>query len=92
MIIRILGRGQYDVADARLDALNVLDARLQTAVESDDQEAFSAALRALTGAVREFGTPVAEDVLVASELVLPGEDSDLAQVRTLLSDEGLIPG
>ena len=35
MIIRILGEGQYDVADHALDRLNELDATLEAAVEID---------------------------------------------------------
>lgn len=92
MIVRILGEGQYDVADDQIDELNVLDDRLMSAVESDDEAAFSRALHALLGAVRRPGSPVAENALVASELVLPDADTDLALVRSLLSDEGLIPG
>ncbi|GAA3857393.1 PspA-associated protein PspAA [Amycolatopsis tucumanensis] len=92
MIIRILGQGQYDVADTRIDELNTLDTRLQTAVDAGDTEAFTAALQALVGTVRGLGVRLPDDTLVASELVLPGEDSDLEQVRALLTDEGLIPG
>ncbi|MGW5723405.1 PspA-associated protein PspAA [Amycolatopsis sp. NPDC003865] len=92
MIIRILGEGQYDVADDRIDDLNALDARLLTAVESGDAEAFVPTLTDLLAAVRELGAPLAEDALVASELVLPSADSNLAEVRALLSDDGLIPG
>lgn len=92
MIIRILGEGQYDVPDARIDELNALDSRLEAAVGSGDTTAFTAALQALIGAVRALGARLPADTLVASELVLPAEDSDLEQVRALLSDEGLIPG
>jgi len=92
MIIRILGEGQYDLADDRVDELNVADARLEAAVVAGDTEAFTAALHALIGAVRTLGARLPDSALVASELVLPAEDSDLEHVRALLSDEGLIPG
>ena len=92
MIIRILGEGQYDVAAADIDALNRLDTRLLDAVESNDTTAFTPLLEELLGAVRRLGTPLADDALVASELVLPAADSDLPQVEALLSDDGLIPG
>ncbi|TNC24143.1 PspA-associated protein PspAA [Amycolatopsis alkalitolerans] len=92
MIIRILGQGQYDVAEDRIEELNTLDTELQVAVDAGDTAAFATALRALTGAVRKLGAQLPEDSLVASELVLPGEDSSLEHVRALLSDEGLIPG
>ncbi|WP_020658919.1 PspA-associated protein PspAA [Amycolatopsis benzoatilytica] len=92
MIIRILGQGQYDVAAAGVDRLNELDARLQDAAESGDAAGFAAALRTLVAEVRNVGEQLPEDALVVSDLLLPAEDSDLEQVRALLSDEGLIPG
>jgi hypothetical protein len=91
MIVRILGEGQYDLADAKLAELNTLDDRLLAAVEADDTAAFAPALSALLDSVRRLGSPVAEDALVGSDLVLPDADADLADVRSLLSDEGLIP-
>jgi len=92
MIIRILGEGQFDVAEHTVEALNGVDARLQAAVESGDDAAFHAALAEILQLVREVGDRVADDYLGASELVLPGADSTLEEVRALLGDEGLIPG
>lgn len=92
MIIRLLGEGQFDVDDADVDELNTLDSALQHTADVDDAEAFGAALRRLVGRVRELGSPVPDDALAASELVLPAEDADLETVRALLGDEGLIPG
>lgn len=92
MIVRILGEGQFDVPDAALDELNELDETLVSAVDSDDAEAFTAALGALLTRVRSVATPHAADALDSSDLILPGPDSSLAEVRALLGDEGLIPG
>lgn len=92
MIVRILGEGQFDVPDAALDELNELDEALVTAVEAGDDEAFSRALGDLLGRVRAAAAPHAADALDSSDLILPGPDSSLAEVRALLGDEGLIPG
>jgi hypothetical protein len=92
MIVRIVGQGQYNVPDAGLDELNLLEARLQTAVDSDDMEQYAHALRALLNVVRRLGDPVPDTVLTASELVLPSEDTDLDRIRAMLGDEGLIAG
>ena len=92
MIIRILGEGQYVVTDDQVDELNALDTRLLAAVESDDDTAFALTLRELLAGVRRLGSPLAEATLVASELVLPAADADVAEVRALLGDDGLIPG
>ena len=77
MIVRILGEGQLDVADSELDGLNSLDADLQSAVESDEEDRFLQALVTLLSKVREVGRPL---------------HASLAEVRELLGDEGLIPG
>ncbi len=92
MIVRILGEGQFDIAGEHLGELDLLDARLQSAAEAGDEAAFTAALQALRDAVHRHGAPVPLEKLVASELVLPAEDTSLDQVRALLASEGLIPG
>jgi hypothetical protein len=92
MIVRILGEGQVEVGDAELDALNALDDALMTAVDAGDQPAFSAALTALLARIREVGTPLPEEVIVPSTLILPSPDASLPEVRALLTEEGLIPG
>lgn len=92
MIIRILGEGQFDVADGDLDRLNTLDTALQNAIAAGDTVGFATALHALLADVRDRGTAVPDPVLTASDLVLPGRDADLHEVAALLGDEGLIPG
>ncbi|GAA1415197.1 hypothetical protein GCM10009601_04390 [Streptomyces thermospinosisporus] len=92
MIMRILGEGQYEITEEHLDRLNELDAALQSAADAGDETAFTAALSALLDAVRSLGTPLPDERITPSDLVLPDADTSLAQVRELLSDEGLIPG
>ncbi|QNN53200.1 PspA-associated protein PspAA [Nocardioides mesophilus] len=92
MIIRILGEGQREIADSELDGLNALDEKLENAVESGDEATFTEALAALLTAVRSAGSPLADDSLEDSDLILPPSDATLDEVRALLSDDGLIPG
>ena len=92
MIIRILGEGQYDVADHALDRLNELDTTLETAIETGDEEAFAAALAELLDGVRTAGVAHAADSLDESDLILPPADATIDQVREMLNDDGLIPG
>ncbi|WNZ09671.1 PspA-associated protein PspAA [Streptomyces sp. 11x1] len=92
MIMRILGEGQYEVTDEHLNLLNELDTALQSAADAGDEAAFTTALSALLDAVRSLGTPLPDERITPSDLVLPDADTSLAQVRDLLSDEGLIPG
>lgn len=92
MIVRILGEGQFDVPDTALDELNELDEALVSAIELGDTDVFTRALGELLAGVRAVATPHAADALDNSDLILPGPDSSLAEVRALLGDEGLIPG
>ncbi|MCW2887038.1 MAG: hypothetical protein QOE54_7 [Streptosporangiaceae bacterium] len=91
MIVRIMGEGQLDVANDDLSALNKLDGELETAIETGDEATFRSALHALLDNVRQVGKPLPEDSLEPSELILPPADSDMAEVRAMLGDEGLIP-
>lgn len=92
MIIRVLGEGQYDVAEKDLEQLNALDAAVEAAVEADDEDAFTRALAALLDSVRAVGVAHALDSLDESDLILPPPDATIADVRDLLAGDGLIPG
>ncbi|MGH3301477.1 MAG: PspA-associated protein PspAA [Streptosporangiaceae bacterium] len=92
MIVRILGAGQLEVPDSAADELNELDRVLEAAVEREDEAAFRPALAALLAKVRQVGSPAKADELRPSELIAPHDDATIADVRRLLTDEGLIPG
>ena len=92
MIVRIMGEGQLELPDSALEELNSLDADVESAVEADDQAAFEPALERLLAAVRAAGTPVPDDFLHDSDLILPPSDATIAEVRAILEDDGLIPG
>jgi len=92
VIVRILGEGQFDVDDAATPELNQLDTDLETAVDQNDEAAFTAALTSLLTHVRAHGSPLPTDTLEESDLILPHEDSSMDEVRKMLTDEGLIPG
>ncbi|MFF4392602.1 MULTISPECIES: PspA-associated protein PspAA [unclassified Streptomyces] len=92
MIVRIMGEGQVEVADGHFAELNKLDDELLVELESGDEEGFRRTLGALLDAVRRLGTPLPDDALEPSELILPGDDAALDEVREMLSDDGLIPG
>ena len=92
MILRILGEGQLKMSDEAVNELNDLDERLIEAVDKGDEGQFQSALTNLVNKVRELGQPVPDDYIGPSELILPGPDATLDEVKELLSDEGLIPG
>jgi hypothetical protein len=92
VIVRISGEGQFSVDDAAASELNRLDIALEAAVDDDDEAAFRAALQNLLAEVRTHGSPLPADSLQTSDLILPPPDSSMAEVRKMLTDEGLIPG
>ncbi|MEU7295375.1 hypothetical protein AB0A76_19500 [Streptomyces exfoliatus] len=92
MIVRIMGEGQWMLADSRFAELNTLDDELLEEMESGDGEGFRRTLGALLEAVRRLGEPLPDDALEPSELILPAPDASLDEVREMLSDDGLIPG
>ena len=92
MIVRVLGEGQYDVPDGHADSLNEHDRLITEALEAGDKPGFRRALLALIASVRTAGTRLADDALVPSDVVLPGDDATIDEVRELLGDEGLVPG
>ena len=92
MIVRILGQGQLAIDPSARDELNALDAKVEAAVNGSDEEAFRTAFCALLVRIRELGKPLDDAALEPSDLILPDEDATIADVRKLLSDDGLIPG
>ncbi|TJZ50896.1 hypothetical protein FCH28_20485 [Streptomyces piniterrae] len=92
MIVRIMGEGQVKLDDSHFIELNKLDDELLEEMESGDQEGFRRTLGALLDAVRRLGTPLPDDALEPSELILPADDASLEEVREMLADDGLIPG
>lgn len=89
MIVRIMGEGQFELSEESMQRLNELDDALESSLE--DEQSFPAALSALLQAVRSAGTQIADEELVTSDVVLPAAEASAAEVRELLTDEGLIP-
>lgn len=92
MIVRVLGEGQYRLDTAAFDAVHAIDDRVQAAADAGDGEAFAAALTEMVDAIIASGEPLPADDLHASDAIVPGHGTTLAEARELLSSEGLIPG
>jgi hypothetical protein len=92
MILRIMGEGQFDVPEGHVEELNRLDQDLLKAVDSGDDGRFRSALQGLLASVRTAGSELPDDYLGPSDLVLPGPDATIEEVREILGEEGLIPG
>ena len=92
MIVRIMGEGQVKLDDADFAGLNTLDDQLLAYVQAGDEEGFRRTLGSLLDEVRKLGSPLPDDALEPSELILPSPDATLDEVREMLSEGGLIPG
>ena len=92
MILRIMGEGQFDVPEGHVEELNRLDQDLLKAVDSGDESRFRSTLQGLLASVRTAGSELPDDYLGPSDLVLPGPDATIEEVREILGEEGLIPG
>jgi hypothetical protein len=93
MIVRILNEGQWELSDDAMRELSSLDDAVEAAVTAGDQDELANALHSLLEQVRSSGTPVADEELLDSDLILPDADATLEEVQELLSgsDEGLVP-
>ena len=93
MIVRILTEGQWELSDDAVRTLNPLDDEVEKAVRTGDQTELAEALHTLLEQVRSAGRPVPDEELLDSDLILPGADATLEEVKELLSgsEEGLVP-
>jgi hypothetical protein len=91
VIVRVMGEGQYEVADALGGRLNELDEQALAALERGDEAGLDAALEQMAALVRQGGTPLAADDLRVSDVVIPPTDLTLEETRKLVSEHGLIP-
>lgn len=91
MIVRIMGEGQFDVADVDSEVLQRYDNEVEDAVRSGDEEAVKSKLSALHDFVIEHGRPVSDDFLGTSDFVIPFVDASLEEISELLTGEGFIP-
>jgi hypothetical protein len=92
MIVRISNEGQYDLPDEDADELSRLDNEAVSACEASDEASFRTVFNRLLEYVRTKGTPVADDELFGSDIILPPPDVSLREARSEFQGEGLIPG
>jgi len=92
VIVRIATEGQYELSDDDTAELNELDNKAVAACDGSDDAQFHAAFTQLLDYVRSKGTPVPEDQLGPSDVIIPPPDVSLEEARAEFSGEGLIPG
>lgn len=92
MIVRISNEGQYEFPDEAIEELNKLDNAVVDAHGSADEAHFRKAFDQLLNLVRAKGTPVPDDALYGSDIILPPPDVSLEEAKEEFQGEGLIPG
>ena len=91
MIVRISGEDQYRLADDQAARLNELEHAVIDVVEGGQEDGFAQAYGALLDYVRTNGTPVADDDLESSDVILPPADVTFSEAGEEFTGEGLIP-
>ena len=92
MIVRIMTEGQFKLADDDIERINELDNVCVAAVDGGDREGFKVAFVQLLDMVREHGTPIADDDLVGSDVLVPPPDTSFEEAAADFTGDGLIPG
>ena len=91
MIVRISGEDQYRLPDDDAARLNELENAVVAVVDGGREDGFTEAYGALLDYVRRQGTPVGEDELEGSDLILPPADLTFQEAGREFTGEGLIP-
>lgn len=90
MIVRISGRGQYELDGANLSRLDELDTALTEALHAGDEALFGRLLQDTITFVESAGTAVEHSRVVPSDVVVPPEDVTLEEARRFFTDDGLM--
>jgi hypothetical protein len=91
MIVRISGEGQYRLDDEDAARLNALENAVVTVVEGGRGDGFDEAFSAVLDYVRANGTPVGDDEIETSDVIIPPADISFEEAGKDFTGEGLIP-
>ncbi len=91
MIVRISGEGQYRLGDGDTEGLEELRGKALAIVDSGNEDGFADAFAALLDYVRAHGTPLGDDELEGSDVILPPADFSFEEAGRDFTGEGLIP-
>jgi hypothetical protein len=91
VIVRISTEGQYRLPEDEGERLNELDNEAVAAVDGDDEDRFHEVFEQMLELVRRDGTPLGDDELEESDVILPPPDISFVEATAEFSGEGLIP-
>ena len=91
MIVRISTVGQFRLDDAVIAELNAFDDSIEVAVAAGNDEEFQSLLAQMHKLVTEKGSPLDDDEIMPSDVILPPPDETLEEARKLLGADGFVP-
>ena len=91
MIVRISGEDQYLLADEYSEELKRLESAVVSVVDAGRADGFDEAYGALLDYVRTHGTPIGDDEIESSQVILPPADLSFKEAGREFTGEGLIP-
>jgi hypothetical protein len=91
VIVRIATEAQYRLPDSDADRLNDLDNEVVAAVDAGDEERFHEVFASMLELVRSDGTPLGDDELEESDVILPPPDLSFEEAGHQFTGDGLIP-
>lgn len=91
MIVRIANEGQYKLPDNDAARLNELDNDAVAAAEAKDEAKFNELWQQMLTLVESDGEEIADDELVASDVILPPRDISFEEACAEFTGDGLIP-
>ena len=91
MIVRIATEGQYRLPEDDAETLNALDNDAVTAVDAGDEDRFHEVFEQMLDLVRRAGTPLDDDEIEESDVIVPPPDISFVEASEEFTGEGLIP-
>jgi PspA-Associated protein len=91
MIVRIATEGQYRLTEEVIERVNALDNEAVAAVEAGDEARFTDLFGQIIALIRAEGSPLPEDELHGSDVIVPPPDTSFEEARHEFTGDGLIP-
>ena len=91
MIVRIFMDQQYRLPDDSHPALNDIDDAVVAAVDAGDADGYAREFATLLAFVRKHGTPLGDDELIGSDVLIPADDFSFEEAGREFTGEGLVP-
>lgn len=91
MIVRIMGEGQYRLADDVRERVNELDNAVVAAVDANDEDGFHASFEEMLDIIRTDGEHLGDEEIETSDVIVPPADTSMAEATAEFSGDGLIP-